>query len=152
MNFIRTDSQAALNSLLKNTRETLDHYKDAAELVDDGYAQLIRDIARERRIFIRHLEDAVRASGSLPTVPDPDKEAGEMLIHHVAAMIKSNYAPDVFEQRIEGEKNLTALVDEAKKTEIETAHINLLNDFTAHIEETMARLQSAQAELPSHSE
>jgi hypothetical protein len=147
MSILRTDGQAALNDLLKAARETIDHYRDATELVDQNSADIFRAIARERRDFISRLEDAVRASGSLPRVPDPDKEAGEMLIHHVAAMIKSDYAPDVFVQRIEGEESLAEQVTEAKNTEIEIPTSRLLEDFAHHIAETITRLKT---ELDRH--
>jgi hypothetical protein len=146
MSFIRTDGQAALNSMLKAARETLDHYRDGAGL-DENIAQLFRDISRQRREFIRRLEDAVRATGDLPSVPDPDKEAGEMLIHHVAAMIKDNYAADLVEQRIEDEKELADQAIEAKDTELKTSHTSLLNEFSAHITETITRLESVHAQL-----
>jgi hypothetical protein len=148
MSILRTDGQAALNDLLKAARETIDHYRDATELVDEKVASLFRDISRERRGFIVRLEEAVRASGSLPRVPDPDKEAGEMLLHHVAAMIKSDYAPDVFAQRIDGENNLAEQISEAKNTTIEPPTSSLLEDFAHHIAETIAQLQSAQDQLP----
>jgi hypothetical protein len=152
MSILRTDGQAALNSLLKAARETLDHYRDATELVDETIANLFRDILRERRGFILRLEDAVRATGSLPTVPDPDKEAGEMLLHHVAAMIKSDYAPDAVAQRIEGEENLAEQINEAKNAKNEIPNFNVLEDFEHHIARTIARLKAAQDQLPTQHE
>lgn len=142
MKFFRTDDQAALNTLLVAARETLDHYRDAAELVDENLAQIFRGISRQRRIFIHRLEDAVKASGTLPAMPDPDKEAAEMLLHHVAALMKSDYAGDILQQRIEGEKKLVGLVIEAQATELKAPSTILLNDFIQHISETTSQLES----------
>ena len=147
MNFFRTDDQATLNSLLKAARETLDHYRDAIELVEESHEQLFRDIGQQRRIFIQRIENAVRASGDLPTMPDPDKEAGEMLIHHVAALLKSNYAADLMQQRIDGEKNLANLADEAKNIEPKMQDKNLPDEFAVHVAEAITRLQHAHAQL-----
>ena len=147
MGILRTDGQAALNSLLKTARETLHHYRDATELVDAAIAEIFRDISRQRREFVLRLEDAVRATGSLPAVPDPDKEAGEMLIHHVAAMIKDDYAPDAFQQRIDGEQELLEQVVEAKNTEIGSSA--LLQDFEQHIVDTIMLLKSAHEVRPT---
>ena len=152
MNIFRTDGQAALNSLIKAARETLDHYRDAIELVEENHAQLFREISQQRHNFIHRFEDAVRASGSLPAVPDPDKEAGEMLIHHVAALIKTDYAPDIFEQRIDSEKNLANELAEAKDTELKTSHANLLSDFEHHIVDTIKRLQHEHEKLVAQAE
>jgi hypothetical protein len=157
MNFFRTDDQAALNTLLVTTRETLDHYRDAIELVDANLAQLFRDISRERRGFVYRLEEAVRASGTLPSVPDPDKEAAEMLLHHVAALIKSHYARDILEQRIEGEKKLAELIIAAQvitagSAELDSPPTDLLNDFSQHISDTIRLLQSMQAQVTTQEE
>ncbi|MES2822791.1 MAG: DUF2383 domain-containing protein [Pseudomonadota bacterium] len=152
MNFFRTDGQAALNTLLVTTRETLDHYRDAMELVDTKLAELFRDICGQRRSFVHRLETAVRASGTLPAVPDPDKEAAEMLLHHVAALIKSHYARDLLEQRIEGEKKLAALVIEAQTAELDSPPTTLLNDFAQHISDTDAKLQSLQTQVSAQEE
>lgn len=152
MSFIRTDGQAALNSLLVAARETFDHYRDAAELVEANLGQIMRSIGGQRREFIHRLEDAVRASGDLPTMPDPDKEAGEMLIHHIVALIKSHYAADIIEQRIEGEKNLAALIIEAQATELDQASNKLLDEFALHVSEIFTQLQRLQTQLIVHEE
>ncbi|MES2674561.1 MAG: DUF2383 domain-containing protein [Pseudomonadota bacterium] len=152
MNFFRTDGQAALNTLLVTTRETLDHYRDAIELVDANLAQLFRDISEQRRGFVCRLEEAVRASGTLPSVPDPDKEAAEMLLHHVAALIKSQYARDILEQRIEGETKLADLVIEAQTTALDSPPISLLNEFAQHISNTIAKLQSLHSQVAAQDE
>lgn len=141
MNFFRTDGQAALNILLVATRETLDHYLDAVDLVEANLVKLFGEISAQRRGFIHRLEDAVRAAGDLPAVPDPDKEAAEMLLHHVAAFIKSDYVGEILEQRIEGENKLADLVSKAKATELEAPTTVLLDEFALHVSETIKQLQ-----------
>lgn len=147
MNIFRTDGQVALNSLLVAAMETLDHYRDAVELVEPNIGQLFGDIAKQRRALIHRLKDAVRASGDLPAVPDPDKEAGEMLLHRVAALIKSNYTADILEQRITGEKKLADIIAEAQTTEAGAQYARLLDEFALHISETTSQLQSAHTQL-----
>ena len=143
MNFFRTEDQAAFNTLHVATRETLDHYRDAVELVDQSIGKIFRDIGAMRRGFVHRLEEAVRALGDLPAVPDPDKESGEMLLHHVAALFQHDYAADVFHQRIEGEKKLANLVKETQTDSLDESHRNLLQELDVHIAETITQLQSA---------
>ncbi len=152
MNFFRTEGQAALNTLLVAARETLDHYRDVAELVETHLGQIFRGIAAQRRGLIHRLEDAVRASGDLPAVPDPDKEAAVMLLHHVAALIKPHYAGDIIEQRVEGEKKLADLVAAAQATELDAPPTVLLNDFAQHISETITQLQSRPTQVIAQEE
>lgn len=142
MNFFRTDDQVAFNTVLVAARETLDQYRDAEELVDQNLGEIFRGIEKKRREFIHRLEDAVRALGDLPAVPDPDKESGEMLLHHVAALFKNDYSEDIINQRIEGEKNLANLVKEINMEGLDASHQNLLQEFDVHIAETILQLQS----------
>lgn len=147
MIFFRTETQAAFNTLLVAARETLDHYRDAAELVEGNLQQLFGDINGQRQVFIQRLEDAVRALGDLPAAPDPDKEGAEMLFHHVAALLKTHYAGDILAQRIKGEQQLAERVNEALSTELENANKRLLEDMAQHITQTTDRLQVALGAL-----
>lgn len=152
MSFFRTDGQAALNSLLVAARETLDHYRDAAELSEENLGQILRSISGKRREFIHKLEDAVRATGDLPTMPDPDKEAGEMLVHHIVALIKSDYTANILEQRMDAEKTLDTLLNEVKATELGVPFNKLLNEFGLHISETLKKLQLLYTQMMAHKE
>lgn len=152
MNFLRTDDQVALNSLLVAALETLDHYRDAAELAETNLGQLFRNIDRQRRNFIHRLKEAVRASGNLPAVPDPDKEASEMLLHHVAALIKNSYDVDILEQRIKGEIKLADLIIEAQTIAPDAPHTTLLDEFAEHISDTITQLQSMHTKLIAQKE
>lgn len=142
MNFFRTEDQAAFNALLVAARETLDHYRDAVEMVDQNLGEMFRGIGARRREFIHRLEGAVRALGDLPAVPDPDKESGEMLLHHVAALFQNDYAGDILNQRIEGEKKLADLVREVQTSELDASHKGLLQELDLHIADTITQLQS----------
>jgi hypothetical protein len=123
-------------------RETLDHYRDAEKLVDQNLDEVFRGIEAKRREFIHRLEDAVRALGDLPAVPDPDKESGEMLLHHVAALFQNDYSGDIINQRIESEKKLADLVKETHTDGLDASHQNLLQEFDVHIAETIKQLRS----------
>ena len=142
MIFFRTDGQAALNTLFVAAQETLHQYRDAVELVEVSLGQVFANISQQRQEFIRRLEHAVRESGDLPTVPDPDKEAGEMLFHHVAALIKTHYAGDIIQQRIDAEKKLAELLIDTQRTELEAQHATLLDELALHISATITLLQS----------
>ncbi|RYY76087.1 MAG: DUF2383 domain-containing protein [Gammaproteobacteria bacterium] len=149
MKFFRTDAQAALNSLLVTARETLDHYRDAAELVEPKLAEAFKNISRLRRDFIGALENAVRESGDLPAVPDPDKEAGAMLLHHVVAAIKDDYAGDLISQRIEAEQTLLEQLAEAKVIELNAAQKLLMDELSEHVSQTIQHLQTLQTQIPT---
>lgn len=152
MNIFRTDSQVALNTLLVAAMETLDHYRDAVEMVETNFGHIFGDIGKLRRELIHRLKDAVRASGDLPAVPDPDKEAGEMLLHRIAAMIKSSYAVDILEQRIEGEKKLADLIVEAQTTDAGAQYAILLDEFARHVSETISQLQALHSKFVDQNE
>ncbi len=74
-----SDIEVALNELLVACRESVDHYRDAAELVGQAdIAERFLDIAKRRTLFLNRLVSAIRELGDLPSTPDPDKETGEI--------------------------------------------------------------------------
>lgn len=146
MVFLRSDQEVALNDLLVALRESVDHYNDAIELVDPSpLTPLLRDAAIQRSQFIPRLEEAIRQLGDLPSVPDPDKESGEMLIHHVGAALSNDYEPDVIEQRIASDQHLAQLVNNASANASEASFIQLMDDIAAHITQTLVHLKAMQS-------
>src|SRR5690606_22385195 len=77
------------------------------------------NIARGREPLISQIENAIRALGDLPSVPDPDKETGSMLLHHAGALLTDNYVFDVIEQRLKAEDQLTELVNAGRTAGLE---------------------------------
>jgi hypothetical protein len=146
MVFLRSDQEVALNDLLVALRESVDHYNDAIELVDPSpLTPLLREAAIQRSQFIPRLEDAIRQLGDLPSVPDPDKESGEMLIHHVGAALSNDYEPDVIEQRIASDQQLAQLVNDARKNTSEASFTQLMEDIATHITQTLVHLKAMQS-------
>lgn len=142
MSIIRTDEEVALNDLLVASRETVDHYRDAAEfLKDTNITSVLRTIATQREPFIERLTDAVRALGDLPSMPDPDKETGAMLLHHAGAFLSDDYSTEVLEQRIEAEQHLAELVQAGRAIGLDKSCGPLLDEISEHIAQTSEQLQ-----------
>jgi len=139
-----SDTEVALNELLVACRESIDHYQDAAELVGQSdIAERFLDIAKRRKLFLNRLSSAIRDLGDLPSVPDPDKEAGEMILHHLGAALSSDYTNEALTQRIKTEEYILVLVNAARKTEPNQSCTTLLNELSSHIEEAINMLNSA---------
>src|SRR5690606_25542466 len=99
MSIIRSDKEVALNDLLVAARESVDHYQDAADFLQEhDVSKAFINIAMGREPLLSQIENAIRALGDLPSVPDPDKETGAMLIQHAGALLTDNYVSDVIEQ------------------------------------------------------
>lgn len=146
MGILRSDQEVALNDLLVALRESVDHCNDAIELVDPSpLTPVLRDAALQRSQFIPRLEEAIRQLGDLPSVPDPDKESGEMLIHHVGAALSSDYENDLIEQRITSDQHLLDLVTAASANTSEASFMQLMNDIGAHTTQTLNHLKAAQS-------
>lgn len=142
MSIIRTDKEVALNDLLVAGRETVDHYRDAAEFLEDTeITQVLRSIASQREPFLTRLTEAVRALGDLPSMPDPDKETGAMLLHHAGAFLSDDYSVEVLEQRLEAEEHLTELVQAGHAVGLDKSFGTLLNEMSDHVAEAREQLQ-----------
>ena len=146
MNLLRTDKEVALNDLLVASRETVDHYQDAVEyLNDDHITPVLRMIMQERQGFIQRIEQAIRALGDLPSVPDPDRETGEMLLHHVTAALSSDTATQILEQRIKAERHVLDLVQACHAAGLDDAHGKLLVEMEQQIHSAIERLDALEA-------
>ena len=146
MNLLRTDKEVALNDLLVASRETIDHYQDAVEyLNDDHITPVLRMIMQERQGFIQRIEQAIRALGDLPSVPDPDRETGEMLLHHVTAALSSDTATQILEQRIKAERHVLELVQACHAAGLDDAHGQLLVEMEQQIHSAIERLDALEA-------
>jgi len=139
-----SDIEVALNELFVACRESIDHYKDAAELVGQpDIAKIFLDIANNRKLFLTRLASAIKELGDLPSVPDPDKEAGEMMYHHLGAALSADYTNEALTQRVKAEENILTLIHAARTTEPNPSCSTLLTDLSIHIEEEIKRLTAA---------
>ncbi len=112
---ILSDVEVALNELLVESQKTIDHYRDAVQLINDKKMALeFKRIADIRKMFINQIETKIREFGDLPTMPDPDKEDGEILIHHLGAAIAEDYTNKILEQRMEADKNIKQLIQQLR--------------------------------------
>ena len=146
MNLLRTDKEVALNDLLVASRETVDHCQDAVEYLDDAHiTPVLRMIMQERQGFIERVEQAIRALGDLPSVPDPDRETGEMLLHHVTAALSSDTATQILEQRIKAERHVLELVQACHVAGLDDAHGKLLREMEQQIHTAIERLEALEA-------
>lgn len=151
MNFIRTDQQVALNNLLVAIRESIDHYHDAAGLLEEkAIRTLFGEISSERKSLAVRLEQAIRESGDLPTMPDPDKETGEILMHHLGAFLESQYADNILEQRIAAEEKIANLIVDGKAAGLDASHGALIAALAEHVAHTMDKLQATYKLLPDN--
>ena len=140
---ILSDIEVVLNELLVACRESVDHYEDAIERIDGSTeATRLRSIVAHRKLFLGKLTTAIRELGDLPSVPDPDKEAGEMIIEHLGASLSENDTGYIISHRINAEKHIQTLIDNARDTEMEESHRALLQQLSAHIDETIQQLSS----------
>lgn len=141
MTFIRTDEEVALNDLLVASRETVDHYQHAIEFFKElQLANILRTIVQQREALMVRIESAIRALGDLPSVPDPDKETGQMLLQQISAAISENTAAEILKQRVEAEKHLLELVDACRETSLAQSQARLLDDMDDHITESEDQL------------
>lgn len=140
-----SDDEVALHELLVACRESIDHYEDAINLsenpiITDGF----RKIAAARKPFISKLEEEIRLLDGLPSVPDPDKETSEAIIHHLGAAFAPDYTSELLAQRIEAEENIKSVIAQAQATQVSETFAKLLNELRAHVEQTITLLGRQQ--------
>jgi hypothetical protein len=129
-----SDTEVALNEILVASRESVDHYEDAIKLVENTeVAERFQHIAQQRKLFFKRLSAAIRELGDLPSVPDPDKETGEMLLHHLGAALTPDYTNEAIAQRLEAEQHLQELINNARDTDPNENCRALLEDLANQV-------------------
>lgn len=140
-----SDTEVALNEILVACRESVDHYEDAIKLVENpDITERFQKIATQRKLFFKRLSAVIRELGDLPSVPDPDKETGEMILHHLGAALTPDYTNEVLAQRIEREQQLLELIRSARNTDANETCRVLLDDLSAQVNDAITLLSSAK--------
>lgn len=143
---LRDERQIAIDEVVVACRESIDHYNDAAEHVDDDVLGLLfTKIAADRRRLARQLESCQRAAGELPRAPDADRETFQQLYTNAKAALFDD-GRDVFLQaRLESEMELDSRLHEARA-------MNQPDDIRACLDAIQKDVDDARAKLAEASE
>lgn len=145
MNILRSEQQVALQQLYRLLQESIDHYQDSAEFVDDDVtAQLFTRIASEREPLVEQLAQAIRDTDDLPAAPDADKETGAQLLHRLHAWFTADQTRDVVEQRLEAETELAQVLADSHNQTSDPTYQDLHQRFEAHVQNATRTLRQAQ--------
>lgn len=144
MGILRSEQQVALQQLYRLVQESIDHYQDSAEFVEDSNAaQLFTRIASEREPLAEQLAQAIRDTGDLPAAPDADKETGEQLLHRLRAWFTADQTRDVVEQRLQAEAELARVLADTKNQSSDPIYQDLHQRFVTQVENAGRTLKQA---------
>lgn len=144
MNMMRTDLQAALNDLYVLVQESVDHYQDVAEFIeDDAAASLLKDIAEKRSVIGDQLEGAIRETGDLPSSPDADREAGYQLVQRLKALFSADQTQDILVERLEAETDLATRLNDLRDGDLQEPFQTLLGRLQQDVATAEERLRKA---------
>jgi hypothetical protein len=142
--WLREPWEVAVNEVLSACIEAADHYDTAARRFGrSAIAQMLDDLARQRRMMACRMEVRIRAHGALPAEPDPDAE----LVHRVAEWLRAAVATDearaALETRLADEARLASMVEEAEATGPPPDVARCLAEISRDLGEHRARLAAA---------
>lgn len=145
MTLFRTDRQLALSDLLVATAELADRYQDAANFLEDEAASgTLEKFATQHQALTPRLEQAIRAEGDLPTAPDPDSEAGSIMLEHIGANLSADETVKVIERRITDEETLNELIQAARDAGLQDQYAELLKDLQENNRSILQSLRELQ--------
>lgn len=149
MTIVRNNQQLALNDLFVAGTKTADHYRDAADFLGSlPPSQVLRGIASERDKLVQRLEQAVRASEDLPSVPDEDRESVEKLFHRVHASLSDDQIKDILQQRLDAEEEFARIVTDIREAGWMENEPELLADVDQHIQSAKMKLRELMGNYP----
>jgi hypothetical protein len=143
MSLLRDEVEMALQEILLASQKTIDQFRVAANDVEmpPEISGLLNDCARRRRLLLGDLANAVRASGDLPVVVDPEGEAVEGLIHRAAARTARFPAAVFLQQRIDAEQNLERLVVKQRQLDLDASARKALDALLNNLRDTQEELR-----------
>ena len=142
MTILRSKREAALNDLHVSLKQSADHFRDAAEfLQDDAASALCRTLAGERDELANDVAATIRADGELPSAPDPDLETGEQLLNRLQGLFSADQTREILQQRCEAERELLAFLRGDESASLRNEDEPLLQRCCRSVESAIARLQ-----------
>jgi len=143
MTLLRTEIQVALNDLLVAAEKSADLLRDAANFLDDvSMEHELEQLAERREMVARGLRMAIFALDDMPSVPDPDAESTEELLHRISAMIAGDKSQETtLRQRLATEEHLGALALDVRARELGENFDAVLYEFNESIREVTLHLQ-----------
>ena len=136
------DTQVAINDLLTACQESVEHYADALERTDSPrLRELFDGIAAARRDDVERLSDIVRDAGELPRAASADRQELHRLVTQVKAAFTDDETRVLLDDRLEDEKRIGGLVDEALR------RLDPGGDARACVERIGARSDEARTRL-----
>ena len=135
------DTEVAINDLLAACQESVGHYADAIERVEEpGLRERLERVAAARREDVDCLSGIVRAAGGLPRAPYADRSEVHRIVTHVKAAFADDEAAVLLDDRIEDERRVESLAEEALR-------LDLAEDARACVERMARRAGEARTEL-----
>ncbi|WP_237064674.1 hypothetical protein [Microbulbifer guangxiensis] len=126
MSIIRNDTQVALNDLHVALKHSADHYREAGEFLQDGeVSAFCEQAAADRDQLAGLVEQVIRESGQLPSVPDQDRETGEQLLERLESLFSADETREVLQNRLDIEQQLLATLDEPEMAALDKQHAEL---------------------------
>jgi primase-polymerase (primpol)-like protein len=146
MGILRSAQQVALQGLYRLAQESVDHYRDSAEFVEDTtLTQLFTRIADQRESLANSVAQAIRDTDDLPAAPDADRETGEQLIHRLHAWFTADQTRDVLQQRLQAEEELATALTQSRDESSDLAFRQLHQQFAGQVTDVTQSLRQAMA-------
>lgn len=106
---LRSELQIALNDVEVALQEAADGHEWAADFVaDPEFADLLRQLAGERRGLAEALGEQLKALGDLPRTPDTDLETVRDLVSRIKAAFSPDESQALLDDRASAEAHLEA--------------------------------------------
>jgi hypothetical protein len=111
---LNTPKEAALAEVGELCRELADYYRDAAEAEQpEALRALLRSLAGSHDHAAAEIEARVRATGELPRMPDPEREALAEMAERIKGLFADDQRDALLEARMHDETRLLDAVHEA---------------------------------------
>ena len=139
---LRSELQIALNDVEVALQEAADGHEWAADSAPDPQlADLLRELAGERRALAEALGEQLKALGDLPRAPDTDLET----VRDLVSRIKAAFSPDERQALLDDRAAAEAHLEACARTVL--ARDDLSDETRALLQEILERARQAQKRM-----
>jgi hypothetical protein len=134
---LKTEKQAALDTVINSSRSSIEHYRWAADSSNDEQERIVLyKLALQREIIVDKLAPQMYKLGDMPSSPDPEKLTVEEIVTQIKAAFSDDEKHAISASLDDFDSQLLQEIGEAFSLDFDEETMAILRELQQSIVET----------------
>jgi hypothetical protein len=134
---LKTEKQAALDTVINSSRSSIEHYRWAADSSNDEQERIVLyKLALQREMIVDKLAPQMYKLGDMPSSPDPEKLTVEEILTQIKAAFSDDEKHVISASLDDFDSQLLQEIDEAFSLDFDEETMAILRELRQSIVET----------------